>query len=156
MIPIITDINYLHIRVPATEKGSPISGAYKTLMDALNFHGDAWAITANQIGLQVRAFAMKLDTLTNIFIVNPVITKSIGEYTDIESCLSLPEVKCNVKRPKKIILQGFNENWQPVRYKMHALSARIACHEVDHLDGKLIIDVGERCKKKGALTWQKY
>lgn len=138
---IITDTNYLRHKVASTEKGSPLSDAYKTLLAELNFHSNAWAIAANQIGLTVRAFTMKLDTLTNIFIINPVITKSVGAYTDIESCLSLPGITRNVERPKKIVLQGFNENWQPVRYKLHLIGARIVCHEIDHLDGKLIIDL---------------
>jgi len=144
---IVTDIRALHIPVNPTSKGEYIVDIYKTMMKELEFHSNAAAIAANQLdfgGSGVRAFVMKMDTLTNIFIVNPVITKTVGEATDIEGCLSLPELRYKVKRPKKIVVQGFDENWRPVKYRFHELSARIVCHEIDHLDGKLISDVGER------------
>ena len=142
---IITDIRELHIPVNPTPKGAYIVDTYETMMKELEFHSNAHAIAANQLSLKlVRAFVMKMDTLTNIFIVNPVITKSVGKGTGFEECLSLPKVRCKVKRPKKVVVQGFDQSWQPVRYRMHELSARIVCHEIDHLDGKLIIDVGER------------
>jgi len=145
---IIKDIDFLHIPVNPTPQGAYIADVYETMMKELENRGNAAAITANQLGLQpnARAFVMTMDTLTNIFIVNPVITKAIGEGTDIEVCLSLPGIKCKVKRPKKIVVQGFNEEWEPVKYRFHEMSARIVCHEIDHLDGKLIIDVGERVR----------
>jgi len=148
---IVKDRNILHIPINPTPKGAYLGGVYEMMMKELKFQSNAAAIASNQLsdtkGIDfrlVRAFVMKLDTLTNIFIVNPMITKEVGEATAIEGCLSLPGVKCNVKRPKKIVVRGFNENWQPVGYKLHDFSARVACHEIDHLDGKLIDDVGVR------------
>jgi peptide deformylase len=146
---IVKDRNILHIPINPTPKGAYITDVYEIMMKELAFQSNAAAIAANQLVMKLpvvlpRAFVMKLDTLTNIFIVNPMITKEVGEATAIEGCLSLPGVKCNVKRPKKIVVRGFNENWQPVGYKLHDFSARVACHEIDHLDGKLIDDVGVR------------
>ena len=145
---IIKDVNYLHIPVNPTPKGAYIVDIYEVMMKELEFQSNAAAIAANQLdfggSVRVRAFVMKMDTLTNIFIVNPVITKSVGEGTDFEGCLSLPGLRYKVKRPKKIIVHGFDENWRPVKHRFHDFSARIVCHEIDHLDGKLISDIGER------------
>ena len=147
---IVKDINALHVPVNPTPKGAYITDVYEIMMKELAFHSNAAAIAANQLVMELpvvlpRAFVMKMDTLTNIFIVNPVITKAVGEATDREGCLSLPGMIYRVKRPKKVVVQGFDENWKPVRYRFHDFAARIVCHEVDHLNGKLIADIGERC-----------
>lgn len=141
---IVKDIAALHEAVFPARFGLELTQYYKTMMQELVARTDtAWAITANQLEIPLRAFVMKLDTVTNIFIVNPEIIKQVGECVDIEGCLSLPGKRFSVKRPKKIVVRGFNEKWQPVKYKLHDTSARVVCHEVDHLDGILISDKNE-------------
>ena len=57
-----------------------------------------------------------------------------------EGCLSLPEISVNVPRPVAITLQYQDENGQPQERRLKDLDARVVQHEVDHLDGRLIVD----------------
>ncbi len=122
------------------EDVSEITGA---LLDGLKEH-NGLGLAANQLGWQVRIFAMVYDPLTNIVIVNPVITKERGHQRSPESCLILPGVKCIVKRPKQITVKGLDQLGKSVTHRFYGQQAQIACHEIDHLDGKLITDYVER------------
>lgn len=149
---IVKDIGYLHKPVTyvlqpkdnwANINRANITTVHHTLSLELEARRTtAYAIAANQLGIDFRAFIFRLDTLTDVFIVNPNITKATGEATRTENCLSLPGIARLVTRPKKIVVHGYNEKWEPVKYTLHGLSARIVCHEIDHLDGKLITDIG--------------
>ena len=88
----------------------------------------------------LRAFAMKLDGKVEVFI-NPVFKPSImgGNSTEEEECLSV-NGKFNVSRFKKGKL--ISQNQSPV--KLSGFDARVCQHEIDHLDGILISDSGEK------------
>ncbi len=126
--------------VKKNEDVSEITGA---LLVGLKEH-NGLGLAANQLGWQVRVFSMVYDPLTNIVIINPVITKERGRQRSPEACLSLPGVKCTVKRPKQINVKGLDQLGKPVSYRFQGQQACTACHEIDHLDGKLIIDHGEQ------------
>ena len=73
--------------------------------------------------------------------VNPSITqKSRGQETEEEGCLSLPGLYILVKRAAEVELVAQTPDGKEVRLKAQGLAARILQHEVDHLNGKLIID----------------
>jgi peptide deformylase len=96
-------------------------------------------LAAPQVGKSIRLFVVNYDEKDFVF-VNPEILKREGENIDIEGCLSLPGIEIPVKRAEKITL-----NFQDLRgknYRMIAegLFARIIQHEIDHLDGILIVD----------------
>jgi peptide deformylase len=57
-----------------------------------------------------------------------------------EGCLSLPEVWIQVTRPTEIILKYMTESGKPRELKLSGWDARVVQHEVDHLDGVLIVD----------------
>lgn len=103
----------------------------------------AAGLSANQLGYNKRIFVMRLDPLPPICMVNPMITKARGSQIGNERCLSVPGKSVKVKRPYQITVKGLNQYLRPVKYKMRGLNARIVCHEVDHLNGKLIIDYEE-------------
>lgn len=60
-----------------------------------------------------------------------------------EACLSVPRQIVRVKRPAKVKVRALNQYGVPVRYEFTGLEARIVCHEIDHLNGRLIIDYKE-------------
>ena len=73
--------------------------------------------------------------------LNPdIVQKSKKQETDEEGCLSLPGLYIPIKRSAKIELTAQTPDGEKVRLKAHGLAARILQHEVDHLNGKLIID----------------
>ena len=74
-------------------------------------------------------------------VVNPSIVER-GDETEVddEGCLSLQGVHVPVERSTRVTLEGTDEHGRPVRYELEDLSARVVEHEVDHLDGTLILD----------------
>jgi len=103
----------------------------------------ALGLAANQLGYSCRVFAMRVEPMPPICIVNPVVTKQKGSQLGTEYCLSVPGEKVVIKRPHMVVVKGVNQYFRPVRYRLSGLQARIACHEIDHLLGKLIVDYQE-------------
>ena len=77
-------------------------------------------------------------------LINPVITMREGEQCGREACLSLPGRQAVVTRPRKVTVQYQNRDGVPCEKTVEGLFARAVCHELDHLDGKLYIDVMDR------------
>ncbi|MEN2984790.1 MAG: peptide deformylase [Dictyoglomaceae bacterium] len=96
-------------------------------------------LAATQIGKNLRLIVVNYDEKDYIFI-NPEIIKKEGENIDIEGCLSIPGVEIPVKRADKILLKYQNLKGRELTMEATDLFARIIQHEIDHLDGILIID----------------
>ncbi len=73
-------------------------------------------------------------------LINPVVVLSEGSIVAEEGCLSLPEVQEEVERPEKIAVEALSLDGRSMRIEANGLFARILQHEIDHLDGVLIID----------------
>ena len=85
-------------------------------------------------------------------LVNPQIEWSSGELAIAEEgCLSLPKVTMDVERPLHVRFTGRDVDGDPVTIEASGLEARVLQHEIDHLDGVLILDRTERSQRKGAL-----
>ena len=84
---------------------------------------------------------MRIKTAKEIIkLINPVILKKEGEEQAKEGCLSLPDIYVDVKREANITVKGRNEKWEDVIIEAKGLTARVFQHEIDHLNGILIID----------------
>ncbi len=105
---------------------------------------DTLGLAANQLGYSCRVLVMSMEPMPPICIVNPQVTKQKGSQLGTEYCLSVPEEKAVIKRPYVVVVRGVNQYFRPVRYRMRGQQARVACHEVDHLLGKLITDHEEK------------
>ena len=98
-------------------------------------------LAAPQIGVQKRLFVYDLQDGTGAkVIVNPVITESRGEWSYDEGCLSVPGLSWEIVRPKEIHLTGFDLEGAEVSIEADELLARLYQHELDHLDGTLLVD----------------
>ncbi|HEX2054205.1 MAG TPA: peptide deformylase [Actinomycetota bacterium] len=73
-------------------------------------------------------------------LANPVILEREGAVTSEEGCLSMPGITYPVERAQLILVEGLDEDGEPVRFETQDLTARIIQHEVDHLNGVLFID----------------
>ena len=92
-------------------------------------------LAANQIGCLKRIILMNCSGFMGI-VINPVITKRSGNIKNsTEGCLSYPGKQVKVKRDNQVIVEGFDENWQPIKKKCRALTAFCVQHEIDHLNG---------------------
>jgi peptide deformylase len=95
---------------------------------------------ANQIGIPWRMFIAK-DGNKFYVIFNPEIIKRSGKAEKIEEgCLSAPGQVFPVPRSEKVTLAGFDRNNRKIKIKAWGILARVFQHEVDHLNGKMIID----------------
>lgn len=136
---IVTDIEQLRRPTSFVEPGSDITEIVANLFRELQ-EFNASGLSANQLGYSLRIFVMTLDSSPPICCVNPIIAKEKGHQERNEKCLSLPGIIRRVKRPNSVTIKCLNQYLRPVRHKFQGLEATIACHEIDHLLGKLIID----------------
>jgi peptide deformylase len=108
-------------------------------------------LAANQIGRLKRIFVAVHED-EQYAIVNPVIeVRSETTEKDLEGCLSIPETRVEVERPTSVTVSGQDPSGEPVRVEAEGLLARIFQHEIDHLDGVLILDRTDRESRKNAM-----
>lgn len=108
-------------------------------------------LAANQVGRLKRILVAALED-EEIVLVNPVIEDKSEELEkDTEGCLSLPEIQVEVERPVAVTVSGQDLTGEPVRIEARDLLARIMQHEIDHLDGVLILDRTDREARKAAM-----
>ena len=98
-------------------------------------------LAATQVGVLRRVFVFSPEEDTVLVLVNPEMPR-LGDETDVddEGCLSIQGVTVPVERPTSIRLEGRDENGEEVALDLEGMAARIAQHEFDHLEGKLMID----------------
>lgn len=98
-------------------------------------------LAAPQVGLSQRFFVYDLpDDPGQRVLINPVITGSDGEWTYDEGCLSVPGQYFEITRPKQIEVSGRDLDGNEVSFEADELLARLVQHELDHLDGVLLLD----------------
>jgi peptide deformylase len=110
-------------------------------------------LAATQVGVLRRLFVFEPDEEGPRAIVNPVVVER-GEETEVgdEGCLSLQGVNIPVERSTHIVLEGKDPNGEDVRFELDEYGARVVQHELDHLDGVLIIDRTDDEHRKEALA----
>ena len=99
-------------------------------------------LAANQVGVLRRVFVIQADDEEEPrALVNPSIAERSEESgEDDEGCLSMQGVVVSVERPVRVRLEASDEEGNPVELELEGLPARVAQHELDHLDGVLILD----------------
>jgi len=83
-----------------------------------------------------------------IVLVNPEILSREGKVVREEGCLSVPEIFEKVARPQKVVVKGLDLEGRDCILDAQDLLARVLCHEIDHLDGKLFVDALSPLKRK--------
>ena len=104
-------------------------------------------LAAPQIGVGIRAFVLDVTGHRRaktwqglVALLDPVLLSSRGIETVREGCLSVPDLTANVGRATEIEIEGRTADGEIRRYEMEGFEARAALHEIDHLDGLLILD----------------
>src|SRR5277367_5352506 len=100
-------------------------------------------LAAPQIGVSKRIAVIdvtfKEDPDAKIVLINPEIVHTEGKLTSTEGCLSLPEFRENVTRPRKVTARGQDVTGKTIEVEGEELLARALVHETDHLNGKLYL-----------------
>ncbi len=102
-------------------------------------HFSGIGLGAPQIGVLKRLIVADVENRI-VRLANPEIVKMKGADKKAEGCLSISDINVEIKRPYKIVVKGINETGKIVEVKAEGLLARVLQHEIDHLNGKLIID----------------
>ena len=101
-------------------------------------------LAAPQIGFLKRIVVIDiLDGNGLIEMINPKILACSGEQTGPEGCLSVPGFQGTVTRPNSVTVLFQDRNGETRQMTGSELFARAVCHELDHLDGKLYIDIAK-------------
>ncbi|MDA0708666.1 MAG: peptide deformylase [bacterium] len=108
------------------------------------YEAEGIGLAANQIGLTERLLILDVrphhpESDPMVFI-NPKIVWSAGEYTGDEGCLSLPGISGEVTRPAQVHVRALNDSGEVFEKSLEGMCAKALQHEVDHLDGILVLE----------------
>lgn len=106
------------------------------------YESNGVGLAAPQVGVLKRIVVIDVGE-GPIVLINPQIIESSGEQTGEEGCLSVPGKFGIVTRPDRVKVRAFDENMNEFEMEGEGLLARAFCHELDHLDGKLYVELAE-------------
>jgi peptide deformylase len=130
-----------------------IDGSTVKLVDAMletMYEAPGVGLAATQVGVQKRFFVYDIGDGPNT-LFNPEIVEATGEWTYEEGCLSLPGFAFEIVRPKVVTVRALDLEGNDVVVQGDELLGRVFLHEIDHLDGVLMLDRLERSERKRAL-----
>ena len=108
-------------------------------------------LAANQVGRLRRVLVAGIED-DEYVLINPVIEARSDETEVVaEGCLSIPGILVDVERPVAVTVSGQDAAGEELRFEAEGLLARVFQHEIDHLDGVLILDRTDRESRKAAL-----
>ena len=99
-------------------------------------------LAAPQVGVLKRIVVIDVGE-GPIVLINPEIIDTSGEQSGEEGCLSVPGKSVMVTRPNYVKVRALNEDMEEIELEGEGLLARAFCHEIDHLDGKMYVDLVE-------------
>jgi peptide deformylase len=138
---------------PVREFGPALRGEIERMI-AIMRDGIGVGLAATQLGILRRLMVFQAGGTESeaTALINPEIEWLSDELVIAEEgCLSLPRVSMDVERPLHATVVGLDCDGEPVRVEASGLEARVLQHEIDHLDGVLILDRAPRDQRKGAL-----
>lgn len=104
------------------------------------YRAEGVGLAGPQVGILRRVVVIDAgDGLLEL--VNPEIIAREGEQTGAEGCLSVPGRQGCVVRPQKVTVRALDRNGKPFEITGEGLKARALCHEIDHLDGVMYVDI---------------
>jgi peptide deformylase len=117
------------------------------LVDTMAASPACVGLAAPQIGVSQRVFALDVTghpktTVCHglVVMIDPVIVTSQGRMVGREGCMSVPDFTANVGRATSVVVQGLSADGEEIVIATEGFEARAFQHEIDHLDGLLILD----------------
>ena len=124
------------------EKMTPrISELIDDMFDTM-YEANGVGLAAPQVGILKRIVVMDVDGTPHL-LINPEILETSGSQTGAEGCLSLPGKYGIVTRPNHVKVRFQDEHMDTVEMEGEGLLARAFCHEIDHLEGKMYMELAE-------------
>jgi peptide deformylase len=137
---------------PVREFGPELRAEVERMVSIMR-DGMGVGLAATQLGVLRRLLVFQAGADSEpTALVNPEVEWLSDEVVVAEEgCLSLPRVSMDVERPLHARFSGLDVDGEPIRLEASGLEARVLQHELDHLDGVLILDRAPRAQRKGAL-----
>ena len=104
-------------------------------------HENGCGLAAPQIGVLRRIAVVEVEPGEVYELINPRIVAYTGEQTEVEGCLSIPGKSGTTRRPAAVTVRAMDRTGKEYEVRGEGLLCRAFCHEIDHLDGKLFVDV---------------
>ncbi len=136
-----------------TAKVKDIDGSLAKLVDAMYetmYEAPGVGLAAPQVGVQLRFFVYDIGEGPQT-LVNPEIVEQSGEWTYEEGCLSLPGLAFEITRPNLITVKALDLSGNEIVVQGDELLGRVFLHEIDHLEGVLMLDRLEKADRKLAM-----
>ena len=130
-----------------------IDAAVVSLVDSMvetMYAAPGMGLAANQIGVQRRIFVYDVGEGARV-VINPRIVESAGEWVYEEGCLSIPGLSWEIVRPDEVHLIGLDLDGNEVSVEAAEIEGRVFQHELDHLDGILLVEHLDEEQRKEAL-----
>lgn len=130
-----------------------IDGAVVSLVDSMietMYAAPGSGLAANQVGVQRRIFVYDAGEGART-IINPRILESDGEWVYEEGCLSIPGLSWEIVRPNAVHLVGLDLDGNEISIETKEFEGRVFQHELDHLDGILLVERLDDDQRKDAL-----
>ena len=129
---------------------------YEIMLENMVYH-HGLGLSANQIGMPVKVFAMRIDESDNAIVCfNPEIEKESKKMVKMtEGCLSFPSLYLNKRRPKEVSVKYQNADGDFIYAHFEGLAARVFHHEMDHMEGKTFLDGTSKILLQSARRKQK-
>ena len=108
-------------------------------------------LAAPQVGVGRRLFVYEIGDSGPRTMVNPVISDSDGEWEYEEGCLSVPGLYFRITRPKRVHITGYDLDGKEVSIEAVDLEAKLYQHALDHLDGRLLLELLDDDQRKAAM-----
>lgn len=126
---------------PVTKFDADLAALAGRLLELMREHNGV-GLAAAQVGVPLRLFVMNTtdDPANDKIFVNPELLDLLGAKEAEEGCLSLPDVRVEVRRALRARLKAMDLSGKPIEIEDSDLTARVWQHETDHLNGVLIID----------------
>lgn len=137
----------------ATKDVEEIDGRVARLVDDMvetMYEAPGVGLAANQVGVQRRLFVYDIGDGPQA-VINPRIVESSGEWAFEEGCLSVPGLSWTILRPNKVHLVGLDIDGNELSIEAEEYEGRVFQHEVDHLDGTLLIERLDEDQRREAL-----
>jgi peptide deformylase len=126
----------------------------KNMFDTMR-NANGIGLAANQVGSDKSIIVIDVSVIEEyehikpmVFINPEIIFRSEEKITMEEGCLSIPDIRCEIERPKDIVLKYWDTEMKEQKLEASGLLARVTQHEYDHLNGILFTDLIDQMEKK--------
>ncbi len=128
--------------VPVEKFDATLSSLVEDLFET-GWQAPGLGLAAPQIGVNLRLATVDLsvgkDPAQKIVLANPRIAETSGNISLEEGCLSFPSLFTTLSRPREVVVTAQDEHGESLEIEASGLLAQAICHEVDHLDGRLLV-----------------